>query len=94
MANSKAFLLRTFGSLTFLAKPFYTFRTSGTDAVDGHYCWLKNYMGRRMQVASVFELSGTRSKRRMNPQGRLGEEEPLSTIHSYNPKLEYIIQGM
>lgn len=83
MANDKALLVRRrFGSLTLLAKPFYTFRTSGTDIVDAHYCWLKNYMGRRLWFASAFVLSGTRSKRRMNPQGRLGEKEPLSTIHS------------
>lgn len=32
MANNKALLLRRiFGSLALLAKPFYTFRTSGTD---------------------------------------------------------------
>lgn len=39
-------------------------------------------MGRRLWFASAFVLSGTRIKRRMNPQGRLGEKEPLSAIHS------------
>lgn len=71
MANSKAFSLRrTLGSLALLAKPSHTFRTSGTDDVDAHYCWLENDMGRKSWFASGFEFSGTRRRRRMNPQGR------------------------
>lgn len=83
MTDSKDLLLRSmFGSLTLLAKPSYTFRSSGT-AVEAHYCWLKNYMGRRLWFASAFALSGTRSVGvRINPQGRFGEKEPLSAICS------------
>lgn len=84
MTDNKDFLLRRmFRSLKLLVKPSYTFRSSGT-AVEAHYCWLKNYMGRRLWFASAFALSGTRSMRvrRINPQGRFGEKEPLSAICS------------
>lgn len=63
MANSKSFwvfMRRTLESLTLLAKPFYTFEISETDAVDAYYCWLKNYMGRRQWFDGAFALSGTK----------------------------------
>lgn len=70
MANNKAFSLRTLESLALLAKPSYTFRISGTDDVGAQYCWLENDMGSRSWFVSDFAFSGTRRKRRMNPQGR------------------------
>lgn len=55
MANIKAPLLRrTFGSLALLAKPFNAFRTSVTDAVDAHYCWLKKMTWKETVVCQCF----------------------------------------
>jgi len=43
-------------------------------------------MGRILWFASGFVLSVTRSKRRMNPQGRIGEKESSSAV-SFQYKL-------
>lgn len=92
MTDNKDFFLlrRMFRSLKLLVKPSYTFRSSGT-AVETHYCWLKNDMGRILQFASAFALSGTRSMRfrRIKPQGRFGEKEPLSAICSRYKLLKF-----